>query len=293
MHYERIAPALCEQQMQESLALKQKYLDPKAKKTNGAGGGGGGGGGGSSAGAGGSTGGGGGSGPGGGQAPASKTGPASKAGLNASANTGTDRKPVADATNTQSVRLVIDRRLFVRGASLRTIDPPSRPSPIHSRLLIELTSMQLRDCAKLARSSGDWQRFKRSAFPTRRVRNARAFQKSRRVSIACGRRGDGARFCPSPSQCSVAIISPRSRVFAWGAGVRARRGERKSAARENAPLSRCALLGEVVAPAPAPANGPVLVRPIAARSRASRAVPSPGGRRRRRENRRGKLSEGP
>ena len=35
MHYERIAPTLCEQQMQESFALKQKYLDPKAKKTSG------------------------------------------------------------------------------------------------------------------------------------------------------------------------------------------------------------------------------------------------------------------
>jgi hypothetical protein len=34
MHYERIGPALCEQQMQESFALKQKYLDPKAKKTS-------------------------------------------------------------------------------------------------------------------------------------------------------------------------------------------------------------------------------------------------------------------
>jgi len=32
LHYDRIAPALCEQQMQESFALKQKYLDPKAKK---------------------------------------------------------------------------------------------------------------------------------------------------------------------------------------------------------------------------------------------------------------------
>ena len=34
IHYERIGPALCEQQMQESFALKQKYLDPKAKKTS-------------------------------------------------------------------------------------------------------------------------------------------------------------------------------------------------------------------------------------------------------------------
>jgi len=32
LHYDRIAPALCEQQMQDSFALKQKYLDPKAKK---------------------------------------------------------------------------------------------------------------------------------------------------------------------------------------------------------------------------------------------------------------------
>ena len=32
LHYERIVPTLCEQQMQESFALKQKYLDPKAKK---------------------------------------------------------------------------------------------------------------------------------------------------------------------------------------------------------------------------------------------------------------------
>lgn len=34
LHYERIAPALIEQQMHESFALKQKYLDPKAKKTS-------------------------------------------------------------------------------------------------------------------------------------------------------------------------------------------------------------------------------------------------------------------
>lgn len=33
MHYERIGPTLCDQQMHESFALKQKYLDPKAKKS--------------------------------------------------------------------------------------------------------------------------------------------------------------------------------------------------------------------------------------------------------------------
>ena len=32
LHYERIVPTLCEQQMHESFVLKQKYLDPKAKK---------------------------------------------------------------------------------------------------------------------------------------------------------------------------------------------------------------------------------------------------------------------
>lgn len=35
LHYERIAPALCEQQMQDSFALKQKYLDPKGKSKSG------------------------------------------------------------------------------------------------------------------------------------------------------------------------------------------------------------------------------------------------------------------
>ena len=38
VHYERVVPALCEQQMHDSLVLKQKYLDPKAKqKTTGTG----------------------------------------------------------------------------------------------------------------------------------------------------------------------------------------------------------------------------------------------------------------
>ena len=31
LHYERIVPTLCEQQMHESFVLKQKYLDPKAR----------------------------------------------------------------------------------------------------------------------------------------------------------------------------------------------------------------------------------------------------------------------
>ena len=34
LHYERVGSSVCEQQMQESFALKQKYLDPKAKKTS-------------------------------------------------------------------------------------------------------------------------------------------------------------------------------------------------------------------------------------------------------------------
>ena len=74
LHYDRIAPALCEQQMQESFALKQKYLDPKAKKPSKS-------------------------------KSANERGTASGTGTNSGSSSAAERKPNVDihASNTQSV----------------------------------------------------------------------------------------------------------------------------------------------------------------------------------------------
>lgn len=96
MHYERIGPTLCDQQMHESFALKQKYLDPKAKKSGS----------GSSKSSKNNN-----SGGGSGSSSSSSNAATSSGGLGSNNNCGgsAERKPATDshASNTQSVRKMI------------------------------------------------------------------------------------------------------------------------------------------------------------------------------------------
>jgi len=96
MHYERIGPTLCDQQMHESFALKQKYLDPKAKKSGS---------GSSKSSKNNNSGGGGGSGS---SSSSSSNAATSSGGVGSNSNCGgnAERKPATDshASNTQSVR---------------------------------------------------------------------------------------------------------------------------------------------------------------------------------------------